>query len=298
MAAKSKVVIIGGAGLLGAHLTTGLLEHGGYEVTILTREGGDQSKLAPFVSKGAKVVTANVEDEASLTAAFQGQDIVLSAVGSAALAGQTLAIKAATAAGVRRFVPSEFGLDTGAPGIREYFPALGYKFAVRDALEASGLEWTYVVTGFFMETQFSPYFNFDAAAGKLTVKGNPDAKFAATSLKDVGRWTAEALLDPASKNTTIYLRGSEVSYNSVIKTYESTTGKKLEVTHVSSEELNKQIEAHPSVWAAFVDLLLKAISEGWGNQPADKLYRGSSPEHKATSLTDFFKAASQWMSDV
>ena len=36
---------------------------------------------------------------------------------------------------------------------REYFPLLGYKFATRDALEASGLEYTYMVTGGFIETQ-------------------------------------------------------------------------------------------------------------------------------------------------
>ncbi len=36
-------------------------------------------------------------------------------------------IDAAKAAGVKRFVPSEFGLDSSEPGIKEYFPALGYK---------------------------------------------------------------------------------------------------------------------------------------------------------------------------
>ena len=32
-------------------------------------------------------------------------------------------------------------------------PLLGYKYATRDVLEASGLEYTYIVNGFFMETQ-------------------------------------------------------------------------------------------------------------------------------------------------
>lgn len=33
----------------------------------------------------------------------------------------------------------------------------------------------------------------------LPAQGNPDALFTLTSLEDVGKWTAEALLDPASK---------------------------------------------------------------------------------------------------
>lgn len=37
------------------------------------------------------------------------------------------------------------------------------------------------------------------AASALPAQGNPDALFTLTSLEDVGKWTAEALLDPASK---------------------------------------------------------------------------------------------------
>lgn len=48
-----------------------------------------------------------------------GRDIVLSAVGTAGLPGQLMHIEAAVAAGVKRYVPSEFGLDSGAPGFRE-----------------------------------------------------------------------------------------------------------------------------------------------------------------------------------
>lgn len=42
----------------------------------------------------------------------------MSAVGTFGLEAQASVIKAAKAAGVRRFVPSEFGIDIGRPGIR------------------------------------------------------------------------------------------------------------------------------------------------------------------------------------
>jgi hypothetical protein len=66
--------------------------------------------------------------------------------------------------------------------MQEAIPALGYKYAARATLEASGMEWTYVICGFFVETtvstvpackpgpcfrtlwcrpQFSPFFHID-----------------------------------------------------------------------------------------------------------------------------------------
>lgn len=54
-----------------------------------------------------------------LVSTHAGQEIVVSAVGAAATAEQAKYMEAAKAAGVRRFVPAEFGLNTQAPGIRE-----------------------------------------------------------------------------------------------------------------------------------------------------------------------------------
>lgn len=48
-----------------------------------------------------------------------GQDIVVSAVGAAGVPDQPKWIEAAKAAGVRRFVPSEFGLDISEPGMAQ-----------------------------------------------------------------------------------------------------------------------------------------------------------------------------------
>ncbi len=76
---------------------------------------------------------------------------------------------------------------------------LGYKFAVQDALAASGLEYTLVVTGFFIESTFTPFFFWDVAGGKVTLKGKPDVPVTITSLVDIARWLPDVLLDPASK---------------------------------------------------------------------------------------------------
>lgn len=42
------------------------------------------------------------------------------------------------------------------------------------------------------------------------------------------------------RNATIYLKGQDISYNEAIKTAEEVTGKKMEITHVSREEIDKE----------------------------------------------------------
>jgi hypothetical protein len=51
----------------------------------------------------------------SVTAAFKGQDDIVSTVGTAGMAGQSVLVDAAVAAGVERFLPSDFGCDLTQP---------------------------------------------------------------------------------------------------------------------------------------------------------------------------------------
>ncbi|KAG2441235.1 hypothetical protein HYH02_010078 [Chlamydomonas schloesseri] len=296
---KHTAAVIGGSGLLGKHIVSGLLENGSYDVTVISRKGSDESKLAPLVAKGAKVAHVDFAEQDSLVSALKGQEIVISTVGAAALAEQPKLIEAAKAAGVRRFVPSEFGLDSCAPGIREYFPALGYKYAAQDALKASGLEYTFIITGFFLETQFTSVFYWDVPGGKVTVKGDTTQPFTVTSLVDVGRWTAEALLDPASKNATVYLVGENITYDEAVKTVEKATGKRLEVTRASKEELEAAIAGAPNLWASFVDLLLRAISDGRGLTVAkDKAWKSKAHPTPARTLASWAPTASFQAADA
>jgi hypothetical protein len=51
----------------------------------------------------------------SVTAAFEGQDAIASTVGTAGLASQSVLVDAAVAAGVKRFLLSDFGCYQGLP---------------------------------------------------------------------------------------------------------------------------------------------------------------------------------------
>lgn len=83
------------------------LINAGYNVTAFTR-GGSLATFPP----GVAVEQVDYGSLESLNAALQGQDAVVSAIATVAVGGQTSLINAAIQQGVKRFIPSEFGINT------------------------------------------------------------------------------------------------------------------------------------------------------------------------------------------
>lgn len=50
------------------------------------------------------------------------------------------------------------------------------KIGTREAVEASGLEWTYIINGMFLETNFTAPFFFDVPNGKAIIKVSGKAR--------------------------------------------------------------------------------------------------------------------------
>jgi len=77
------------------------------------QRASSKSKLPQTRAKVISVPdTYPVED---LIAAFRGQDVVLNAITSLSVSEQHRIIDAAVSAGVKRYVPSEFGLNNLNP---------------------------------------------------------------------------------------------------------------------------------------------------------------------------------------
>lgn len=122
----------------------------GFTVTAITRIESTSSVLP-----GAKVHKTDYSSPESILEAFKGQDAVVSTIATAALGQQQAIVDAAVKAGVKRFIPSEFGMDTttiegGAKKI------LGGKIALQDVLskaakENEGFSWTGISTGMFFD---------------------------------------------------------------------------------------------------------------------------------------------------
>jgi len=125
----------------------------GFTVTALTREGS--ASTLPKVD-GLTVQKVDYASFDSLWEAFTGQDAVVSVVATAAIGVQNVAVDAAVAAGVKRFIPSEFGVNTRKTQGLPIGKILAGKVGLVDYLdekarENEGFSWTGLSTGLFFD---------------------------------------------------------------------------------------------------------------------------------------------------
>lgn len=118
-----------------------------YNVSVLSRQ--ESSYKAP---EGVKLIKTDYSPE-SLASVLKGQDAVVSAITTTAVLDQKKIIDAAIVAGVKRFIPSEYGVDTSDPVSLKRVPPLAFKNQIREYLESKQgqIEWTSIYTGPFFD---------------------------------------------------------------------------------------------------------------------------------------------------
>jgi len=207
---RKVISVVGATGNVGSEITTAFLDKKTYTVRVVARpdwqnkEADKKSKILSFQQKGAHIVEADLSDTKSIVNALKGTDVVICALSGAALGLQIAVIEAAKQAGVKRFVPSEFGMDITK--VKE-FPLLGGKLQARTAIEASGMEWTYIITGYFLDTTFTPFLGTDLQKHTATIFGDGNAKVTLTLIKDFCQIIPDIIENPASKNATLNIIG-------------------------------------------------------------------------------------------
>lgn len=145
------IIIIGAGGHLGPYVLRALTNDPQFNVSILSRNSST-STFPPGIP------IHRVSDDypgPELLEAFKGQDAVISLVPTASAAQQKPFIDAAINAGVKRFVPSDFGTDSSNDKAVEVLPSFFKgKRDIEEYLrtkEDKGLTWTAFVTGIFFE---------------------------------------------------------------------------------------------------------------------------------------------------
>ena len=150
---KVKTVTVAGVtGAIGPAVVEALCE-AGFEVQALTRATPVKNAL----HANAAIIEIDYRDEQRLQELLVGQDAVISALGDSAGAveAQEALIHVSVAAGVKRFIPSEFGSDTANERVRS-FPFFADKIRHQKLLERAALEspeftYSYMITGPFLD---------------------------------------------------------------------------------------------------------------------------------------------------
>ncbi|GLA35485.1 hypothetical protein AnigIFM63309_011325 [Aspergillus niger] len=208
------VAIAGASGTLGPHVFQALV-NAGFRVSILTRS----NKPGAYASN-INVFEVDFNSVESLTTALKGVDAVVSTVGGAAVDNQTVLIDAAIAAGVKRFIPSEFGNVTTNPKV-EKFPVYSSVFKIRNYLQenaaAGKLSWTVLACGAFLDLVLNTPTLLDFQNHTVTILDEGDNRISSTSLPAVGKAIAAILQNfDATENRVMHVSEAILTQNQLI----------------------------------------------------------------------------------
>ena len=110
---KPTILVAGGTGNLGERIIKALIKRGA-EVRAIVRNGSKPEKIAKLTELGAKVITVDMSDVDRLKQACQDVSCVVSALAGlheTIVDSQIKLLDAALAAGVPRFIPSDYSAD-------------------------------------------------------------------------------------------------------------------------------------------------------------------------------------------
>jgi len=232
-----------GAGTLGNYIIHQFLREKAAgtvnDVVVLTRQGSKTT-----IEGDARVISVDYSNPESIKSALLGVDVVISTISGTALDVQGKIAEAAQAAGIKLFVPSEFGGVTEG----ETVGMSGEKASIQDQLKALDIPWAIFYTGPFADFVFADFLNLDVTSGKVSVAGDGNKQISFTSRPDIARYLAHVLtnLPPNQlKNKSFIIEGDRKSFNEIFKGYEEKTGKKLEITYVPVSVFDARVAANP-----------------------------------------------------
>ncbi|KAF7125928.1 hypothetical protein CNMCM5793_002287 [Aspergillus hiratsukae] len=232
-----KVIVVGAGGHLGPHIVSAFDADHHFAVSILSRH----SSKCTFPSHIPVHRVMDNYDETELVKIFTRQDAVICTIATQAIHLQKAIINAAVKAGVRHFVPSEFGHDTrneqAAQMLPQFFAAKRQIVEYLESKERDGLKWTAFVTGPFFEIAVSNFLGFDVERRHATILDRGTNRWSATTLSTIGLAVKNAMLHPeTTSNKYLFIESFNVSQRDILASLEDVTGAKWDVTYHDGEE--------------------------------------------------------------
>lgn len=259
------VVVVGAAGKLGRLVIESLLAHPDVHVRALVRDPqramdlrGDRVEIVAFdaAKSTERERAAVVEGAFAVVSTLQGgPDIIIDA--------QLELLRAAKAAGVRRFIPSDYSYNifTLPPGINvnsDWRRAFAEKAR---AERGDSFEVVHVLQGVFADRVVLGFLGlFDADNGIVRYWGSGTTPIDWTTWDDTARFTAAAAIDERQVPERLFVSGDRIDVLTFVKTWEMVHGKKLDVQRLGSleelaQETDRQQKEQPQNMYAWLPLM-------------------------------------------
>jgi len=247
------ILVVGATGRLGGRISKRLLADG-QPVRVLVRSNSPSEALVKqgmttptqsLIDAGVQPAYGDMRDPASLAAAIEGIDVVITTANSASrggednvesvdMKGNQSLIDAAKAAGVKQFIFTSVNIaDANSP-----VPFLAAKGQTEAYLKASGLPYTILASNAFMEGYVAMIVGRRALSDQpVTVVGSGARVHSFICIDDVASFAMAVMNHPAARNARLVLGGPQaISFRDAAGIYGDLLGREVPVVSVAPGE--------------------------------------------------------------
>jgi len=224
---KQVILVVGATGNLGERVINALLDRGA-EVRVVVRSSSDIEKLNMLEKLGVKIFKVNMSNVEEISNACIGVSCVVSALQGlheVIVDTQRVLLDAAIAAGVPRFIPSDYSIDfTKFPPGENRNLDLRRDFHKR--LDKTSISATTIFNGAFADLLTGPMPLILFKLKRVLYWGDADQRMDFTTMDDTAAFTASAALDPSTPRI-LRIAGDQVSARELTAVVSEVTGKKF-----------------------------------------------------------------------
>jgi NAD(P)-dependent dehydrogenase (short-subunit alcohol dehydrogenase family) len=292
------IAVAGATGELGKRVVHALLKRGA-TVNALVRGTSDPEKVEALRSAGATVIVlegipaaSHLTDTACLVSTLAGlRENIIEA--------QSDLLDAAVAAGVPRFIPSDFSADFTklTPGENRN---LDLRREFHGKLDRSTIKGTSILNGMFADILTTPYSPiFDFKAHRVNYWGSADQHLDFTTMDSTAAFTAAAALDESTP-TVLRIAGDQITPREMAAAASETIGETFNLFRLGTvDELGQKIvearasdpTAESNVYAPF-QLMQYTHNMASGRAKLERVDNLRYPEVKWTNVRQLLSALS------
>ncbi|KAK3328216.1 hypothetical protein B0T19DRAFT_423940 [Cercophora scortea] len=264
------IMLVGAGGSIGSVVLEALLAEPSFTVTALQR-ASSKTKLPSHV----KVVTVpDSYPSADLETAFKGQDAVINCMTTVAIADQYRMIDAAIAAGVRRYSPSEYGLNNMRPEAQALNSVFALKGAVQAYLRAKAaegkIEWMSIACGTWVAWSINhDFMGLRVKERRFEQLDDGETRSSCSTQESTAQAAVAALTKGVeeTRNRVVYVQDFVVTQKELLAEVERQMGEKFTVDVFDSRKLAEQKQAEAKagdMWATVALINIGLMSGDYG----------------------------------
>lgn len=292
---KQNVLVAGATGMLGNRIALHLLQREDAAVRLLLRPDLDASKREianHLVAQGAEVVEGDLGDRESLSRATQGVDVIVSAVQGGPdviVDGQVALAEVGKHNGVRRILPSDFGLDLFKATPGEH-PAFNARASADARIADLGIEHIHMLQGAFMLMVAPGSPLIDYQKGTINFWGDGQQPIEMTTVDDTARMTARVALDRTVPSGKFAFAGDRISFQQVADIAEKQTGKSFKrQSNGDEQQLRTKMRELAKTEPGQAIMLAYQLYMMTGQTSLDNLQSDRYPDLKLQDYASFLK---------